>query len=338
MLCGFGPCKLPGELPKPAPDTVECMFDGEGCERFGLPGTCLRQRCILPSGHCSYDLDCDDGNPCSLTRCDAGTCNAEDMTGECSLDGGAQGTCVAGTCAAAPPSACATDGACPVLDDACVKYGCDAGVCQPFSQTDGTACRMVSGLVGACAQSRCTADVSGETKNPDVCVNRFDWYYGVYYRDCNAGLRYRLSDADLTKATDKLAKRLGDDLSYDLAVVLVPVADGGYNIVAHNRHDRSTVEGLVDPSFVAFTVAGFSSTSNWRSRQLQIWLTPYQEGWAIPTSGSRFAMQKGQANSSLGFLGVVDVGAFRKWLQRAFVPLPKVAPIPGVVTSPPAGG
>lgn len=45
-------------------------------------------------------------------------------------------------------------------------------------------------------------------------------------------------------------------------------------------------------------------------------------------------MQKGRANSALGWLGVVDVPAFRKWLQRAFVPLPKVAPAPGVVTLP----
>jgi hypothetical protein len=51
---------------------------------------------------------------------------------------------------------------------------------------------------------------------------------------------------------------------------------------------------------------------------LQIWLRSYQEGWAAPTKGSREAVAQGRANSALGAYGVVEVRAFRKWLETQF--------------------
>jgi hypothetical protein len=74
----------------------------------------------------------------------------------------------------------------------------------------------------------------------------------------------------------------------------------------------------VDPSFVAFEIGGFTQSSSWRSRLLQVWLTPYEDGWQISTEGGRHALRRGRAASMLGFLGVVNIQAFRRWLQEAF--------------------
>ena len=68
-------------------------------------------------------------------------------------------------------------------------------------------------------------------------------------------------------------------------------------------------------------MAGYTKGTGWRSRQLQIWVRPYQEGWAIPTSGSRVAMEKGREKSLLGSLGVVNVQKYRSWLQKNFYKL-----------------
>ena len=68
----------------------------------------------------------------------------------------------------------------------------------------------------------------------------------------------------------------------------------------------------------------------WRSRHLNIWIDGQREGWTLPTSGSREAMRRGEAASSLGWMGVVDVSAYRRWLEREFHPLPRAARVPVV--------
>jgi hypothetical protein len=119
-------------------------------------------------------------------------------------------------------------------------------------------------------------------------------------------------------AREAIAKLIAEDLRYDVHVGLIAVAHGGYNISLTNRRKRDDVRGLVDPSFIAFSLAGYTTRTNWRSRNIQIWLDPYREGWTLPTSGSRRAVRKGKEASELGFLGVVDIPAYRKWLEKAF--------------------
>ncbi len=318
------------EAPPPVlVDTRECPMDGMACSRFGIAGTCLSERCLLPSGYCNYDLDCDDANPCTSSRCDLGRCVAVNMDGACTLDVGAPGVCLDRSCVPTPPGACATDADCPTLTGACSRWQCVSGACAAAALPEQTECRQPSGLEGTCQAGSCTRDLVGEVRNATTCSTKYvpyGYYYRVPVRDCDAGLVYLLSDEDRARATGKVQDDIFESLRYSMAVSLVPLPDGGYNIIAINRHDRATVEGLVDPSFVAFTIAGFTSSSNWRSRQLHVWLRAYQEGWSIPTAGSRFAVTKGRANSALGFLGVVDVPAFRKYLQQSFSPLPSVAP------------
>lgn len=113
------------------------------------------------------------------------------------------------------------------------------------------------------------------------------------HRRCSRGLRYRLSDEQLAQESRRLEERIREKLSYNVLVSLIPIADGGYNVGVFNRRERTDVKGLVDPSFVAFTIVSFTERSNWKSRTLQIWGSSYAEGWAISTRGSRQAVDHG---------------------------------------------
>lgn len=137
-------------------------------------------------------------------------------------------------------------------------------------------------------------------------------------RECRRRTRFALEPAELDAEAAKIQERIRDHVLYDVDVSLVPLADGGANIVVFNRRPRDDVRGLVDPSFVAFEVAGFTEQSDWKSRQLMIWLEPYVDGWQIPTSGGRRAVRRGRQASVLGALGVVEITSFRRWLQRTF--------------------
>jgi hypothetical protein len=128
-------------------------------------------------------------------------------------------------------------------------------------------------------------------------------------------------------------------MRYDVFVSLIALPNGGYNIITTNLRSRDKVQGLIDPSFVAFTMAGYTKGTGWRSRELQVWIRPYEEGWAIPTSGSRVAIEKGRQDSLLGSLGVVDVKKYRSWLQKNFYKLatPSAFRAPPKPTASPVG-
>jgi hypothetical protein len=335
FLCcvgGFAACSSEGRIvAPPAPQVVasiiptkdtECATDQETCLRWGQPGVCLQNRCVLRNA-CSFAQDCDDLNPCTRETCERGECRVvlEREVTSCSLDG-VVGSCRGGECLAPPPASCSETSECEDASEECYVATCAEGRCRFYLAPEGSDCLLSSGVPGTCVASKC------EIPDTDVARSRkcrtVRTVFGSY-EDCTTrAVRIRLSQEDLAAEAAKIEKKIADGVLYDVMVSLVPLADGGYNILVFNRRSRGTVQGLVDPSFVAFEVGGFTSRSRWRSRTLQIWLNPYSEGWQISTEGGRRALRRGRAASRLGFLGVVDVRAFRSWLQRAFEPI--VAP------------
>lgn len=289
---------------------------GDACAVSGQPGTCTRGVCVLPGGLCSRDIDCDDGRDCTRDVCRAGECVADDRSGTCERDGD-RGVCHRGYCEA--QVRCSDDGPCPRAANPCAASVCRDGACE-IAYAGNQPCTASSGAPGLCTEGRCEvgeADLVG-TKN---CERMYDAYYGEYRTVCDKTLAYILPEEERAEAERDIEKAIAKQLRYDMAVRLVPVPGGGYNIVAYNRHDRSDVRGICDPSLVAFTVANYTLDTNWKSRALHVWLNPLEEGWQIATAGSRKAVRKGRQASDLGWLGVIEIEAFRDWLAREFRPL-----------------
>jgi len=316
----------------------ECELADVYCSRFGVNGMCVSNRCILPSGYCTMDTDCDDGNPCTATLCDRGVCLSTPRLGSCRMDDG-DGVCVSSSCVAPPNGSCLLDSDCgKTYEGACWRWTCQADACIPVSTADGGNCVAPSGREGSCLAGGCAVDLTGEARNGTVCRVRRDPWWGESHRDCDVGISYRLVGNELTRAEDLVRESILKQLHYDVAVRLVPLYDGGYNVLIFNVSDRNSVRGLIDPSFVAFDLANTTARTSWRSRQAHIWITPYVEGWALPTSGSRLAMRRGRAASPLGLFGVVEVETYRAWLDKAFVRLPAVSARPAEVELPRAVG
>lgn len=309
------------------------------CTASGAVGECVMNVCIR-SGGCTRDVDCDDGNSCTVEWCsEDGTCAGGGLNAECSMPDKTVGSCRAGLCEPRDGQTCTSDSECFAATSECLERACINGLCATGSRTGVVECSSSTGQPGQCADGNCVADIANTSRK---CVMRWNNSFG-WMPDCRAGLKFHLEAAEVARTEADLERRMAENLRYDLKVVLVELVGGGYNIVLHNRRPRTEVRGLCDPSFVAFEMAGFTASTNWKSQNLQVWLRPYEEGWGTPTRGSRVAVEQGRANSALGALGVVDVRAFRTWLEKAFVPLnpgPKVdrdsvaaggsvAPLPG---------
>src|SRR6185503_4451508 len=91
---------------------------------------------------CSSSASCDDGNPCTIDACVAGSCTSTPNTVSCD-DGNActaNDRCQSGTCAGDPQGACCTTD-CDCNDgNACTLDACVGGTCTHAALTDGTAC------------------------------------------------------------------------------------------------------------------------------------------------------------------------------------------------------
>jgi hypothetical protein len=181
---------------------------------------------------------------------------------------------------------------------------------------ESDACELPSGVTGACRAGVCAAaiDEQSTSRRCHTVHTRF----GDFEECAESHAQYRLSDEARTAAAQAIEARIREGVLYETRVSLVPLGDGGYNIIVFNLHDQGDVRGLVDPSFVAFEVGNYTAGSHWQSRVLQIWLSPYDEGWQISTQSGRRALSRGRAASGLGFLGVVNIRAFRTWLQQSF--------------------
>jgi hypothetical protein len=292
------------------------VCEGEGqCSVHGLEGECIRGSCIIGRGHCVADVDCDDGNACTVERCEAGACTGFNRAGACE-EGGEAGSCRFGFCEPMLAEACRHDEDCGSGPNACVARVCVAGSCEERAAGDGGDCRTPSGAAGQCnVTGACTLlaeDPSHACEEPRRHRPR-----GARCQP----LRLTLESSKLVEIEAALEKRISQNLRYDVRPALVALHGGGYNIVLHNRRTRDELRGLCDPSFVAWEISGYTEGTGWKSNHMQIWLSPYEEGWALPTRGGRVALRRGREASAWGMFGVVEVAAYRKWLERAFRPL-----------------
>jgi len=318
-----GPVAVVQESPALAPLT-ECTGKATECIRFGHPGECIRDRCILSGGLCSQDIDCDDNNLCTADRCDKGTCFSEPLKdAPCKLDPAGTGMCSSGYCEWNDAIGCVTDADCPAVMNPCRIAFCQSGACKILNTTDSTECKTTIGISGTCMGGACTTgDDAGKSKDV-TCRRVWNSWYGWVSR-CSSSLLYFLAPEDIPAIETKIQNLISDQLRYDMKASVIELSDGGYNIVLHNRRERTEIRGLCDPSLVAFSLAGYTSGTDWKSVNLHVWVTPFKEGWAVPTAGSRTAIQKGRARSVLGAYGVVDVKGFRMWLEKTFHVLPEV--------------
>jgi len=162
------------DVPDASPVPFPCMSDGQCATALGAaPGPCLVAAChpqgrycffrALPNGsaadlgdpcvlaaHCELGRpqptvarECDDGNPCTDDRCEAGTgCTYTPLTGMSCDDANAcssEGTCLAGICVSTTNSCPCTEPAdCTPFNDDNECNGrltCDAGICVVAPET-----------------------------------------------------------------------------------------------------------------------------------------------------------------------------------------------------------
>ena len=254
------------------------------------------------------------------------------ITGPCSLDSKSDeqsvGVCNFGYCEPVQPENCTDSSECNSLANPCRAIECSAqGKCAPVTYPDGKNCKTSGDAAGKCVFAQCIMDREQAASREKKC-RYVRGYYGKQ-KKCRNGLRFLLAEEKWEKERKRIRDRISNEVRYDMLVGLVELPTGGYNIITTNLRTRQEVRGLVDPSFVAFSMASFTASTVWKSRGLQIWMEPYIEGWTIPTKGSRVAQRKGMAASGLGFLGVVNVKEYRKWLEKTFRPLPVGGEMPG---------
>ncbi len=294
----------------------ECSGTGQPCERFGLTGECVQSRCVLAGGRCSQESDCADGEGCTTERCEAGRCVSAERSGRCANGEGTAGSCVLGLCEVDLPASCGGQQSCPRAANGCMETSCVELACSVRAKAEGEACQSAIGREGSCAGGRCVPVETPEER----CKTIFQPGYG-YVRSCTKGLAFVLEPAAIAAVEQAITQELARSYRYDVKVALVGLPDGGYNLVLLNRQPFTDLHGLLDPSFVAWSIADYTRATSWKSRNLHIWLQPYEQGWGLSTAGGREAVDVGRAASGLGFLGVMNAPAFRKWLERSFHPL-----------------
>lgn len=316
-----------------------------------VTGRCVQGWCMSLGPGCLHDVECFGVDQCVERRCVEGRCVAEDRRQAPCERGGEPGVCRSGLCelpaVERPPECTLPDagvgeaeaglptgdaglsdepasGDCPSAVNPCLVASCVEGRCDYRQRVDGAACKTGVKAPGRCLAARCVLDEGGALDAVKRCKTiTHRSIYGRYKRrKCTTSLRYRLSEAKLEAAREKLRKAIEREVRYDVAIGLVAQPEGGYNINVVNARARTEIRGLIDPSFVAFSLAGFTSKTDWKSRQLTIWLDGLTEGWSIPTSGGRKALRKGRRASGLGLFGVVDVRVYRKWLEQTFRAVP----------------
>ena len=139
---------------------VANAIDGQACPG----GVCRRGVCIA----CSEDIDCDDGNACTVDQCDSDGCSSTNLP---DLSACAAGFCVDGLCQGCTSDVLCDPGTprcdlaqqtcveCLAPDDCpsaeCMEAGCVAQQCESQPLPDGSNCTGGTCRVGVCEAARC---------------------------------------------------------------------------------------------------------------------------------------------------------------------------------------
>ncbi len=314
-------CSTPSSGPDAAhspaaivPPVHDACDAGDSCFVNGGTGECVLGHCIRNEG-CTRDIDCDDGNPCTNEVCgESGACEGGNRIGSCDQSDGGAGECRGGWCEPVDGTMCSADSECIAPSNGCAERACVDGACVTGARPGESTCTMASGRYGICVDGACEQPADGGVS---ICTQRYNPWLG-WQKECRRGPSFELDAEAVGKLEEGLERRIRTNVLYDLKAVLVKTPGGGYNIVVHNRRTRTEVQGLCDPSFVAFEIANYTASTNWKSRNLHIWLQPHTEGWGIPTQGTRTAVDRGRA---VAWGVAVDVRTFRVWLEKNFRPL-----------------
>ena len=144
----------PTDLTDPDDPTQRCCADAGECGATeGQWAECLQHRCVFHKlVTCKADGDCDDGNACTVGRCDAA-----DGNGKCVFD--------------------AKDGCCTSNSDCNDGSACSADTCK-----DGICSYASAGGAGCCAVPKDCDDGLGCTA--DACDAKFQCKYAVIGKGC----------------------------------------------------------------------------------------------------------------------------------------------------------
>lgn len=294
-------------------------------------GICIRHRCVPAHSGCTHSIDCFDGNPCRQYHCILGQCVSIPARENqiCEFSEKKRGQCRRGSCEENIKKVCTQQSVakdCPKAENTCFEAVCSPqNQCEYRTQKDGAECYTSFGAPGVCQAGVCVLDRQKTLERKPKCYYQRIGYYRL--RRCNRGAKYILSIDDIKKTSTRLEQIISKSLRYDVHVSFVYLPDGGYNIIVTNRRTSKELRGLMDPSFIAWYVADFTSNTNWRSQNLLIWLEPYKNGWVISTQGGRSAVLQARKASPLGVFGVINASTFRAWLERSFQPLPATPPL-----------
>jgi hypothetical protein len=149
LACDPTPCDDGNLCTIDACSGILCTNDpvpqGTTCDD-GDPGTvqdaCFSGICSGVAAECDSDLDCGDGNPCTIDACSGGLCTNDPMRTGTTCDDGDPGTvrdaCFGGICTGVA-AGCGSDFECgdgnPCTEDRCVTASCVNGIVA-----DGTLC------------------------------------------------------------------------------------------------------------------------------------------------------------------------------------------------------
>ncbi|MEY3013504.1 MAG: hypothetical protein RIT45_2239, partial [Pseudomonadota bacterium] len=161
------------------PCTADACDAGTGCTHAAADGACddgdaCTDNDACKDGKCAGGgaKDCDDGNPCTVDACSAGTCSHETGNDFAACDDGdactGKDACAGGVCKGSETKACDDGNAC--TDDACdPKSGCvntpnagscdDGNACTDKDACDGGTCKGSAKDAAACDDGNaCTKD------------------------------------------------------------------------------------------------------------------------------------------------------------------------------------
>ena len=328
------------------------------CPSNSANAICIDGVCVTSGPGCLYDSDCYNENQCVEHTCINNSCQVlTKKNSTCETLEGYKGTCSSGVCLVEnitqqstemcaafyntleqekiekekkakkqkkqkvedtienPISESVSVNQCILAESDCLHFDTQTKTIEKVA--NGTECENELGIYGTCQNGYCKYERSTHEKEKN-CYKRYN-YWGQAITVCKENMKAELNFESLNESRSKLTQTILKSMKYDVHVGLVKSYDGGYNIIITNTRKKNVVRGMIDPSLVAWNIALFTRKTDWKSNHAQIWTTPRQDGWHIPTDGSRKALRKGQAAAGiLGIFGIVELETYREWLEKKF--------------------